>query len=413
MASGNQHKKLPHAWGAVDPDSFCRNWVDRVDGGGQVRMSAFVYLLEQAATLIMHLLGRCPRVVFSKLLTEPTCPTDSSEPSEGADNSPLYRYKLFDQVTNAHMRDFRTVALPRETDVGDAYIQRTDRNTAVDANTKGLINHGEKGSQAVIADRWHETTLVYDRYTDRGAAPDAREEEGIATFNDHRVLCALVQDHQYTALDTTISDYIPEVPLADDPILGGQILERLRSKLHDIRSKNLPIVASWAATAITGNYATTAITGDSGGATGIRIIDTANFCNLLKPSVSAAAPAFSDTAPGWPCHVQYCGVGTTAKDDGKKLRCEIHILGRATNTDATVRVIGPDTFASNSTDITIATASGLAWFGGSGNTIFLNTAVANDDDTSNRPKIEGHGKAGHIDGMYVYGFFALAVYGLS
>ncbi len=88
------------------------------------------------------------------------------------------------------------------------------------------------------------------------------------------------------------------------------------------------------------------------------------------------------------------------------------MLAEADTADGSVQFIGPSTFSSNSTTITISQASGLAWFGGSSNTVFLDTSVAHTDTSTSRGKIDGWCKAGASGDLYIYGICGLATYGL-
>jgi hypothetical protein len=414
MASGNQHIQVNREWHACDLDPVAKNWVSRLDGNGFVRMSNRAAAMLQLQRALNHLLALCPRVVFCKAQTVASHTNTSSEPSQGGNMTHML-WKTFDQVPNGTGRIFRVVALPREGGSGNGYFQRTKDEPgdpiAVDATTIGPQVSGTKGSAAVLADHFMQE-VKYARPTN----PGARESEGIATFNAYELLTLLVQDEELNTLDASLPhDYIPHPPVAGDPVLGGQVMERVRDKLHEARSKNMPILVNWAAYSETGTYKTTTLTANQGDPAGIRIDDATNFRNLLKPSSSAASPAFSNTGPGWPAHVKYCGVGTQSSSDvrGTKLKVEFHILAAATTANGTVRVIGPSTFSTNTTDITITSGAAPAWYGGSSNTVYLDTSVDNDDNSATQaPIIQIHGKAGTSGVLYIYGIRGLAIYGL-
>jgi len=413
MASGNKFTHIDKTWQPIDLDPVCRNWIARKDGGGFVRMTNAAAALQQNARGLNHQLGLAPRIIFCKAETIVSRSTTSSEPSQGTDNQPAYMWFLNDVVVNGTARMFRSISLPRESGSSNAFYQRTGGEPgdppAVDANTIGPLHVGTKGSASVFSDRWHDEVL-FTRPAANRAPTGSRESEGVATFNSAQILAFLVQDEEIYALDTTEHDYIPAMPAPGNPILGGQALERIRAKLHDVRTKNLPIVVNWSAYAQAGDMVTS-MTANTGGSTGIRITDSTNFRNLLIASTSDVNPSFSQTLQGFPAHVQHCGYGSAiaAVDATNQLDVGFHILAEATTADATIRVIGPSGFSSNLVNITIPVASGLAWHGNSGGTdsVKLDTSVANNDTSTGRPKIDIWGKAGASGGLFIYGIRGL------
>jgi hypothetical protein len=199
-------------------------------------------------------------------------------------------------------------------------------------------------------------------------------------------------------------------------VLGGHVLEALRSVLHSVRSKNLPIIISWCATGDGTDFATTAAA-DEANERGI-YIESTDYVNVLAPGLSAANSWATRTAgtPGFLAHVYACGRGEPTTADGAKLRIECYVLAKATTEDGTVRFAGPDTWASNNTEITVTAAGGLDWYGSDANGIYLDTSVANDNATTARAKIDVCAKAGAGEGedpdgtLSIYGIFVHAVF---
>lgn len=411
MASGNRSIPADPNWHPARVDDCCRNWVNRVDGAGQVRMSTAARALAPIAACVNHLAAmQSSRVHFAIAHPIGVAPNKSSEPTEGADNQPTHRWKTLDYVDNARERRFRAYMLPRESDPAapsDQYFARTDNSVATDSATTGAKLPGALGRPAVFDDRYQDEALFQ-----RGAAPAGRRDEGIATFNDARLYSAIVQDVPLAAIDTDTMDYVPSLPVRGDPVLGASVLERIASVLDELRRYNRPTVLMWGSWASQGNMAGGGTIGaNNGHQRGVRITDTANFRNVLKPSSASAAPAISASAPGWPVHLHRCGIGTTALAVGRKVRIDLYVLARAVTDDGTVRALGSSSFASNTSDIAIAAAGGLAWYGTS-NYVWADASLPHSDTTSARGKVELWGKASGAGELFVYGAVGLVAFGL-
>jgi hypothetical protein len=148
-----------------------------------------------------------------------------------------------------------------------------------------------------------------------------------------------------------------------------------------------------------------AMTADSGNEHGIHVTAT-DYHNVLDQ----ASTTRTATSPGWSSHVYACGRGDMGTTAGTQLKVVCRVLAAATTADATVRFIGPDSFASNNSDITITADAAVAWYGDDEDTIYLDTSSTNTDETTARNKIDVHAKAGEDGALYIYGLQCWAVW---
>jgi hypothetical protein len=389
----------------LDVASLISNWVRR--NNAEVRQGNHYSPVATIARALNHLLAYHPRINVSW-----QWPFTKRPQPTGSLRTDIMRWQINDEVVNARSRTFRMLAIPRASDPyhlpSDAVFQRLDSALSPDANTIGPSSVSVQTTPAPAITDISPQSMRFSR----GAATGTVDDEGLASYNSQSLVGLVVQDDPIEVLNTSTDFVAPGLHKTGDEILGNEIVEAIRKKLHEVRSKNLPVLGQYYAWKDGANYATTTITipGGTNGAgnfLGIRI----NATTLLNV-LDFASTSRSAVTPGILCHQRYCGQGSTALANGKKLRVICWVLANATASDSTVRFIGPDTWASNQTDVSVPTAGGLAWYGGASNDIYIDTSVAVDDATTKMAKIDVLGKTGGSGDLYIYGIMALAAYGL-
>lgn len=377
---------------------------DRTTAIRQTNRALAISILGRACN---HLLAQQPRVVFSKAQPEALI--------SNTDSAPLYRWKLDDLVTNARDRQWSVITVEPEsvTDTNAThYWVRLDDTMTRDNTCKGPESDSDGGSEP-------EDAFIQHAVHQRGDVPGTTEyEEGIEAVNTEAIWEMVVQDFPFQALETANQNFIPDGPFVGQPCLADYV-EEIRAKFHDLRSKNLPIVLSWAAQKNGASYETTTIPTSSGyGAkvTGIRLTTT-TYTNVLDGTTTGnTAATRSASVAGWPCFVQYQGIGATQPTAGKEIRIQCRVFAAATNAggdaiSAGVRFIGPDLFSNNFTDIPITLDASPAWYGDDTNSILLNSRVGYSDTTTDRAKIDVFaGVADSGDNLYIYGIRCWAEY---
>jgi len=377
---------------AIDPDELAKNY------RGSARQTISAASIAQLVEQLNVLAARCPRVLFCKMI--PTA-------SRGGTNW-LWRWLVADYVQNASEHEFRALALLRESDpaTGNAYWARLDNALAEDSTCVGPESAAVVPSWASWQ-RYYGESATFVRTAANRAPADAMQQEGIICQNYHRVGGLVVQDVPLTSLDVEDHAYVATPPRSGDLVLGGNVLEALRSTLHEIRTTNLPVVVSWAAIGDGADYAT-ALYDNEASEMGIHIAST-DYLNVMMPNISAAKSweTRSATTPGFVSHVYRCGVGDTSTTAGGKLKVNCYVLAKATTEDATVRFEGP----LDSTEIAVTVAGGLDWYGGTSSSIYLDPTVANNNATTAMNKIDVCGKTDDVDGdLWIYGLFAHVTY---
>lgn len=380
----------------VDPDQVARNY------RGEVRQGCSAASMHRLIAAVNCVAARCPRVLFFKLL-----------PGQNASGTGwLLRWLVPDYVQNASEHEFRALEYLRAVDpaTGPGYWTRLDSSLAEDTTCKG-------GEYAATAPTWFSAARYFGgRATwarDGAKRPptDSVVDEGIICKNGHLLGGLIVQDVPLSLLDVSDHQAFHSLITRGDPVLGGHALEKLASVLHDVRSSNLPVVVSWAAVGSGATFAATTAANDTD-EYGCHITDDAAYRNVLGPllSVTRSWATYGANTPGWQYHAYRCGVGDPATAAGAKIKVNCYVLASADTEDATVRFEGPTSIASNSTTITVTTAGGLAWYGGTSNSVYLDTTVDNDDATASRAKIDVCGKAGSGGDLWIYGLFAHVTY---
>jgi hypothetical protein len=410
-------------WQPVNVDGTCRNWDDqyrnRLD---QPRMSNHVAALSQIAEGLNHVLAQGVRVVAGQCqpVTSPTI-------GENAQND-TYRWIFHDDNLGVpRFRRFNLLLLLREDSFagGNQYIQRISDPTAgppatVDVNIKGKEFPG-RAVTSLDTDVVIETLPKFIRNAPQGLD----FEEGIATFYGGRIVDFVVEEVEQSTIEigTAGSNPYLQVPVGSvgQPVVGDSILEEMKTRFAAFRRTNLPTAGYLCFKGASNAYETTSITKNTAGTQGTRI-DGTTFVNVLKPasSVGNTAGSKSGAVPGITMHAEHLGVGPAGKIEGRKLRCEVRVLAKAVDGGgspgtATVRLIGPLTFGSNSVDLAItlgAVGAEPAWYGGVTDRVFLDTAQANTDTSTGRAKVDVFGRTAQAtDDLYVYGVRLLATYG--
>ncbi len=381
---------------AIDPDECAKTY------RGSARQTVSAASVAQLVEQLNVLAARCPRVLFCKQVPAA---------SRGGTNW-LWRWIVADYVQNASEHEFRALALMRESDpaTGNAYWARLDNSLAEDSTCTGPEGGGV--APAWLTSQWYYgESATFVRTAANRAPADAMQQEGIICQNYHRVGGLVVQDVPLKSLDVEDHAYVAIPPSSGDLVIGGGVLEALRAKLHEIRSTNLPVVVSWAAIGDGADYAT-ALADNEASEMGIHIAST-DYLNVMMPNISAAKGWETRTAttPGFISHVYACGVGDPSTTAGSKIKVNCYVLAKATTENATVRFEGPDSIASNTTEISVTTAGGLDWYGSTSSSIYLDPTVANNDATTAMNKIDVCGKvAGATGDLWIYGLFAHVTY---
>lgn len=381
----------------IDPDEVARNF------RGETRQMYRAAALHQLIAGVNMLGARSPRILFCKI---------GGVGAYAGGTGWLYRWLVPDYVQNASEHEFRATEYLRSVDpaTGAAYWVRLDSALAEDTTCKG-------GEYAGVAPTWFSADRLFGgratfaRAGGKRAPTDSIVDEGVLCKNGHKLAALIVQDVPLSLLDVSDHQAFHSLITRGDPVLGGHALEKLASVLHDIRSSNLPIVISWSAVGSGATFATTT-PDDQGDAYGVHITST-DYLNVQGPSLSVANSwaTYGAHTPGWQCSAYACGVGDPATAAGAKIKINCYVLALATTEDATVRFEGPSSIASNTTAIAVTVAGGLDWYGGTSNSIYLDTTVGNNDVTTARAKIDVCGKADAEGGdLWIYGLFAHVTY---
>jgi hypothetical protein len=378
----------------IDPDEVARNF-DQDKTDAQIRASNSATAMTQLIAQTNVIAGRIPQVLFLKILVLPR---------EGGTNY-LFRWCHPDYVQNASEHEFRVLSRIRPVDpaTGNAYWARLDSTLTEDSDCQGA-------EYSSICTASYNISQIFDEraFTARTGAlrppTDSVVEEGIICKHDHQVLGLIVQDRALTSLDIEDHACVVSKPQQGDPVLAN-FGEKIRSVLHEVRTTNLPIVLRWAAVGDGASFTPPSTPANTATEKGIHI-ESNTYINVLAPTLSVAGSfeTYSATTPGFMCHQYACGLGDPDYAANTELTIDCYVLAEATTADGKVRFEGPSSIASNNTEITIPTASGLDWFGGT--SVKLDTSSTNDDVTTARHKIDVCAKAGASGEVDIFGLMA-------
>jgi hypothetical protein len=374
----------PGFWQDLDVDAICRNWRQNADGTN-VRMVNRARALAMLTNAVNNLAGYSPRVMFRQTFGSSGYSAGSSEP--------LYRWKYDDLVDNGRDQRWQILTEPRTSGSGDSYAQKEPE--AAEATGTTPKTQSVLGVSDVV---WPQTNYVTSLDHNRGDATDVETVEtgtGLDVFNGFKVLDIVAQDRPLSAFDSVSGKHIfsggQNVRPGDDVL--ENVIDDIRAKLHTLRTTNLPIVLCWGAYASADSFAVTVsdpAPGAAGNGRGIWVADTTPFVNLLD-FTTASVPRTA-TSPGVNCPMRYAGRGTTTEDWGKQVTVQLRAYAKTTGTgEGYIKFVGPTGFASNNTTITLAAASGLAWYGSSSNKIYLDSTAADTDTGTTRNKIDIQG----------------------
>lgn len=366
---------------------YCRNFlVNKL--GASARMNAYASVPKACAQALNHLLGQCPRIMFSQNQVAGTM-----DPSADSAN-PFYVWKYYDGVDNGISRTVHMLVAPRQNGTGNCYAGTADADGNEYATT-GTMN-------ATVASVVFPQDLVYvkmevDARPESGAPPgsatvsDALVVDGIRTYNGFTIVDVCVQDDAVATLTKGIHTFAT----TNAATTGGQILantaEDCRAKYAEVRGTNLGIVGQWAATLVGGVYDTPATPGNQTGLAWEVDTDGNAYRNVFNHAIDARTA----TSIGISCHAQYAGTGTGAKTAGSKVavRCAVLAAVTAGATNAKIKFIGPDHILSNELELAV-TATTPTWVGGgASDVIYLNSNSADDDATTARNKVDIMAKA--------------------
>ncbi len=325
-----------------------------------------------------------------------------SDQSPVIDNDPCYRWLVNDYIDNGRIRRTRTLHIPRESDpnaTSDAYFERLDDSLANDTTVQSGKYQYAAPTTTTIGDVLEDEALYF-----RAAAPDALNDEGLATMNGYQVMSMCVQDDWLYRLESSSHEFVEHRPKAGSPVLA-EVLEKVRAKLHHLRTYQMPVVACWLAYAVDDVWATTAITAGTGGPTGVRTQST-TYVNMFDQ----AQTAWAATDPGFWVHGRYKGIG----EENVRVRCEALMETDATSGagGAQLRFDGPTAIASNTAEISIVDTDGLDWHGTASDVVHLDPTVANNVSSTSSPLIIPFIKtASGPTNLYVYGILCWLEYG--
>jgi hypothetical protein len=368
----------------LDVEKLCRNWKQNSDGT-QVEMGTRAAALEMLAKALNRLLGRMPRTVFQ--MAQPiTSPTAYLADQVGSD--PLYVWKYRDGVVNARQQEVRIITTERASGSGNSYARR-ENNSA--------------GERTDIIDYTRALNLCENLFTAYypvrvGGPCMAETTDGISTFNKYPLFDVVVQDAEIYDLDTDVHRYVdPGLAKTGEPVLA-RLLEEIRRLFHELRTENLPIFGMGCSQCQAGTWATPSSTDETATVIDGAVVGTDTYVNISDQTVTSRTA----TSPGIFCYAYRAGIGTYDEFPGTTTKLMCRVFGQAPSHNMTVKFIGPDHVTANWTEITVTAGGGAAWHGTASNFIYLNTAAADNDTTTERNKVDIHAKMAGASNGYIY-----------
>jgi hypothetical protein len=365
-------------WKSFD-DGSVRNYTKSSTGATNVRMGVSARVMENLAHGWNHLLARNPRPMFNKSQTPDYADANGTDP--------LYTWRYDDNVDNGITYRVSIIATERTLD-SNAVSNAVQWATANHYNIASATPPFTASTNIVYPtiNRYHdvfEDEFTVTRVANSGPL-DAEIEDGLSTFAGYTILSVSVQEDPVSQLETSEHIYCdPALASKGAPILADAA-EDVRSRAHELRSTNLPIVMSWSAQTQTSNATPP---GDTDGITCVNTV----YTNLFDQNITTRN---SDT-PGATYDAQYCAAGdTNFLDDTKvKVVCRVKAFADgASGVSANVKFKGPETFADNEAIIPITLGTGLGWFGNSDHVVYLSSNVSGIVSTVNANKVDVFGK---------------------
>lgn len=346
-------QQSPVYWTPGEVIDLVKVWATN-KAGAEYRQLTTAAVMGSLISLINHLAGRHPRILFTQ--------TARNGIADTSGQVPLYIWGYVDDVTNGRDWQYRINHLPRSSGSGDAYAWRY-----LDATTLGSKYSTNHPSPSFPEDV--ETQMF--NY-ERGAAAGTAVTEGLNTANGYTALDVCVQDLCVGLLFKGTHTLAHGFASEGRPVLAG-LLEQLRSAFHELRTTNLPFAFQWSAQDIGSTPAAT-------GPLGIKITTTTATNVIDGSSTSRTA-----TTPGVSAHVYRGGRGAEGTTNGNRIPVTPRVYGSVTGGggDCLVSFTGP----LNSVDVRITNGGGLAWYAASSN-LYLNAAAEYDDTTTARNKID-------------------------
>jgi hypothetical protein len=362
-------------WAPIDIDLLCRVWEADKDGTDR-RQRNNSLVLRACAGQLRHLQATARRVLMRQW-----CKFDQRQ-TVGAD--PLHQWRYSDDVKNSQTQRWRIAGIPRSSGSGDAYGQRES-----DTGSQSKLLTGSVGSPAFPDDVFYDE-LIYER----GAESDAAATEGFSTFNNYAIMDLLVQSEPLSFLDTATHDYVvADSAMPNSPCLAN-VYESLRAAFHELRSKNLPIVANWAA---------------QGGAAGWTQPASSDLKGLVMTSTSwtnvfdGTSTSRTATSRGFPPLAYLMGRGVRTKDWGKKVAVQMSFLAEAVTQDGSLRTLGPDFISPNQhTALTWTAGAGASWKDAV-DYVYLDSSIDISDTTTARNKLDVQSQLVSGGTLYIYG----------
>lgn len=386
-------------WAPLEPCTLVRG---SKGGGGDDyadRVSCRAAALVAIQRAINHLALTSERLVFN--CTQPYAYLPSA--LTGAGSAKIYSYLVRDWMPDEARHVARILHQARTSDPGSttaAYAEFLD-STLTATGDKTAAYESSRTSSSL------EPAGPLTMELGRGATPaNSVIAEGVAVYNNFCPISTVIQGAGPNPSDGGWT-FAAMPPRAGADVLADY-LEHLRSTFHTLRTTYERNVLMWFAAQDPGGWDAAlglnrAMAANSGNEHGIHITET-DYVNVLD----FATTTRTATSPGWPANVYRCGRGEVGTTHGQKLKVRCRVLAAADTSDATVRFIGPDSFASNNADI-VVTAGNAAWYGDDEDDIYLDTTSTYDDATTARNKIDVHGKAGASGALFI---FALLCWGL-
>lgn len=367
-------QSLPKNWTGLDLSSLCRIFTQDASGT-QRRMGNKSQAIKRLVDALNHCLARQARPLFWRSAAYPSSTGQGwSQQSE----NPLYQWKMPDIVDNETTWRYRILCVPRHSGSG-----------ASDAHREGDTSTTTAEDYFIASSAQNLDAVEYVEFEyERGAVSDSDITEGITTTNNYTIVDICVQVKPLVSLNTDDHLYVLPTVAPGDYITGDTILESIRSRLHELRTTNTPIVFCWCSTDI-GNTSITA--SDS---RGFYTVST-SFVNILDQSVTSR----SATSPGFSFHTQYAGMGLEVPTGGTatKIKVTYRVYADIAANSGTVRF---ETRVGTS-DITI-NSGGAAWYGSDSDYFEFYTNVADTETGIARNKCDIFFKTASGDALRVW-----------
>lgn len=364
-------------------DALARIYAIRSDGT-ETRMLNSGDALRACANAANYILARCPRILAAQSIQ------GSLAYATGGSADPQWVYRILDRATNGRTRYLHLLSMQRTAAPGGAGGSEEAYRYGDTADTTGPMLTGT----VVAGARSYPADLMLSTITHaRGAKADALENHGVTTIAGFTLCGLVVQDAPLPLLDTSIHDYASVQGFQAGDKCVALYVERLRAAVQAARENCLPVLAFWSANdALGGNQPA------SSDATAF-VVTATTATNIFDGSSTTRTA----TTPGISCHVQHCGHGPPALQNGKRVKVAWSVLAATDDgSDAVVTVEGSATHSSNTDSVTVSGAN-PTWYDGPAG-ILLDAATADSATTTARNKIDVRGNVNTSGSLWIYGW---------